>query len=45
VRFRGIGLRLGKYGFIPRRDPEYYCKASSDVPHGSWMLTLGDRDY
>jgi len=45
VRFRGIGLHLGKYGFIRRRDPLNNCKATTDVPKGRWMLTMADRDY
>jgi hypothetical protein len=45
MRFRGIGLRLGKYGFIRRRDPINNCKATQDVPQGAWILTMADRDY
>lgn len=45
LRFRGIGLCLGKYGFIPRRDPLNNCRATKDVPRGTWMLTMADRDY
>jgi hypothetical protein len=45
LRFRGIGLRLAKYGFIRRRDFTNNCNASSDVPEGDWLLTMADRDY
>jgi len=45
MRFRGIGLRLGKFGFVPRRDKLNHCKATKDVPRAPWMLTLADRDY
>ena len=45
LRFRGFALRLRKYGFIPRRDSHNNCIASSELPAGTWMLTLGDRDY
>jgi len=45
VRFRGVGLRLGKFGFIPRRDTLNHCKGTPPVPRDPWMLTLGDRDY
>lgn len=45
LMFRGIGLRLGTYGFIRRPDRENFCKATQDVPQGDWMLTMADRDY
>ena len=43
--FRGVGLQLGKYGFIRRRDALSNCNASADIPDGRWILTLADRDY
>jgi hypothetical protein len=45
MRFRGVGLHLEKFGFICSRDPQIECNASSDLPQGAWMMTLGDRDY
>lgn len=42
--FRGIGLRLRKYGFTRRRIRPS-CFTTFRTPEGSWMLTLGDRDY
>lgn len=45
LRFRGIGLRLLKFGFIRRRDVMSNCNASSDAPQGHWVLTMADRDY
>jgi hypothetical protein len=45
IRYRGIGLHLGKYGFTRRTDPAADCNASNDIAAGPWLLTLGDRDY
>ena len=45
LRFRGVGLRLGKYGFIPRNEKLVSCNAASDLPKGTWLITLGDRDF
>ncbi len=45
LRFRGIGLHLKKFGFIPRRDSLNHCKGTPPVPQGPWLLTMADRDY
>ena len=44
LRFKGIGLKLRKFGFIRRRDRHTYYVAH-EVPEGSWMMTTADRDY
>lgn len=42
--FRGVGLRLRKYGFTRRRIPRSSF-TTLRTPEGPWMLTLADRDY
>jgi hypothetical protein len=44
LRFRGVGLNMGRFGFLRRSDPANPFMAKG-VPKGSWMLTLSDRDY
>ncbi len=42
VVYRGMGLNLGKLGFV-RRGPGHDCVAS-DVPDGEWIANLCDID-
>lgn len=42
--FKGIGLKLGRFGFLRRRDRDTYY-TGHEAPEGDWMLTTADRDY
>ncbi len=44
LRFRGIGLQLGKFGFTRRCDPINVFSARF-FPPGPILITLADRDY